>query len=146
MSLTSNQPTSIKILSSPQLKENFDQPRQVYLIFWGSASGIFLQIEWIIKGNFLAASFTKLADGGKCLLGQRVETESLCKNAANELGLTWASSWNGPSDVPGCIFANDGRKLVYFNTVLTATGSNPKYAEICKGRQEDILIAILYQS
>ena len=58
----------------------------------------------------------------------------MCKNAASELGLPWQSTWNGPSDVPGCIFANDGRRLVYFNLALTATGANPKYAEICKGK------------
>ena len=57
----------------------------------------------------------------------------MCKKAASELGLTWGNPWNDPTDVPGCIIANDGRSKVYFNTALTATGSNPKYAEICRG-------------
>ena len=57
----------------------------------------------------------------------------MCKSAASKLGLKWAHSWNGPRDVRGCIFAHDGRNMVYFNTALAATGSNPRYAEICKG-------------
>ena len=78
-------------------------------------------------------SYRKLGDGSKCPTGKRIQSETVCKEAASELKLSWASSYSDKSDVPGCIFANDGRSKVYFNTFLAATGSNPRYAEICSG-------------
>ena len=61
----------------------------------------------------------------------RIVVEENCKAAAKKLGLKYKQSWSGPTSTPGCIFANDGRSEVYFNTVLEAKGTNPKYAEIC---------------
>ena len=78
-----------------------------------------------------AASFQKKNDGEKFPSSARITLESICKKAADKLGLSWAHSWSGPTDVPGCIFANDGRSKVYFNTALNANGQNEKYAEIC---------------
>jgi len=75
-------------------------------------------------------AYVKLNDGDKCKSG-RITDEGTCKKAADFLDLKYAHTWHGPHDVVGCIHANDGRDLVYFNTALEATGSNKKYAEIC---------------
>ena len=71
-------------------------------------------------------------DGEKCP-SKRIKTVEDCKEGASQLGVTYGGAWSGPKDVPGCVFANDGRRTVYFNTASGATGSNPKYAEVCKG-------------
>ena len=67
----------------------------------------------------------------------QITTETDCKAAATELGLTWGSSWNGQNEMPGCVYAEDWRKKVYFNTSPKAGYDNPynkaHYAEICKG-------------
>ena len=78
-----------------------------------------------------AGSYRRKKDSEKCPTSSRITLESICKKAADELGLSWDHSWHGPTDAPGCIFANDGRSKVYFNTVLNANGHNEKYAEIC---------------
>ena len=67
----------------------------------------------------------------------QITNETDCEAAATELGLTWGSSWNGPNEMPGCVYANDSRKEVYFNTSPNAGLDNPynklHYASICKG-------------
>ena len=67
----------------------------------------------------------------------QITTETDCKAAATELGLAWGSSWNGPNEMPGCVYAEDWRKKVYFNTSPKAGYDNPynkaHYASICKG-------------
>ena len=67
----------------------------------------------------------------------QITTETDCKAAAKELNLTWGNSWNGPNEMPGCIFAEDSRKKVYFNTSPKPGFHNAyneaHYAEICKG-------------
>ena len=80
---------------------------------------------------FPATSYEKKKDGEQCPIHRRIKTESECKSAADELGWVWGHTWFGPLDVPGCIFANDGRSKVFFNVAADATGSNPQYAEIC---------------
>merc|ERR1712113_1287472 len=79
--------------------------------------------------------FVKVADGNQCpVMGQRINSESECIQAADFLGLQWAHSWNGVTDVPGCIFANDGRSLVYWNSAEdnNRPTTNPRYAEVCR--------------
>ena len=83
---------------------------------------------------FIGGSFRKTKDGEKCPTPDRIVSEYTCKKASDELGLSWGYSWSGPGSTPGCIFANDGRSKVFFNTVLSAAGSNAKYAEICTGQ------------
>ena len=67
----------------------------------------------------------------------QITTESDCQAAAIELGLTWGSSWNGGNEMPGCVYAEDSRKKVYFNTSPNAGWDNPynkaHYKSICKG-------------
>jgi len=77
--------------------------------------------------------FVKVLNGEHCpTIEQRITSESDCMSAASALGLQWAHSWNGINDVPGCIFADDGRSLVYWNSAQNNRDIvNPQYAEIC---------------
>jgi len=83
-----------------------------------------------VKGQATGANYVKMNDGQRCANG-RITDESTCIQAASALGYVYSNSWNGPTDVVGCIHANDGRNKMYFNTALTATGHNPRYAEVC---------------
>jgi len=77
--------------------------------------------------------FVKVSNGEHCpTMEQRITAESDCILAASALGLEWALSWNGVNDVPGCIFADDGRSLVYWNSAQNNRDVfNSQYAEIC---------------
>jgi len=70
-------------------------------------------------------------------------SETKCKAAAAQLGYAWGQSWNGPNDFPGCIFAEDGRKKVYFNTSpnpgRTILSHYANYAAICKEPQIEMI-------
>merc|ERR1719161_1758491 len=72
-----------------------------------------------------------MPNGNQCPAG-RIKKAAICQAAAKALGLTWKGTWEKQSDTPGCIYADDGRSAVFFNTALDATGTNSKYAEICK--------------
>lgn len=71
-----------------------------------------------------------------------IKTKKECKAAAKELGLAWGNTWNGAKDFPDCIFADDKRRRVYFNTHKTGDTTLKncknmhngchKYAAICK--------------
>ena len=54
--------------------------------------------------------------------------------AANKLGLEWGNSWDGTNDFPACLYAQDGRNLVYFNLSPNPdrVNLNPKFSAICK--------------
>ena len=86
--------------------------------------------------DFLGDSNYKIAaKGSMCSeLSHEVKSERECKEAAAKLGLKWGLAWNGPNDFPSCLYAQDGRKLVYFNlSPNPARGNvNPKYSAICK--------------
>jgi len=82
-------------------------------------------------GYQFSSVFVKLNDGEACVSG-RIMDESMCIQAAESLGYTNASSFEDSSDVPGCIHANDGRDLIYFNSAFDANGQNAQYAEICR--------------
>ena len=62
-----------------------------------------------------------------------ITSEGQCKQAGELLGLQWANSWNGPNDFPACLYADDGRNMVYFNLSPNPgrTNLNPKYSAIC---------------
>ena len=68
---------------------------------------------------------------------KEIKSEDNCKAAAAKLHLTWAHSWNGRNEIPGCIFANDARKKVFYNKSpnpsRSATNLNPNYESICEG-------------
>jgi len=76
--------------------------------------------------------FYVMEDGQQCSSG-RITDENTCKEAAKYYGgiELYGKSWDGPNDTPGCIFANDSRQKLYFNTALNANGRNSAYAEIC---------------
>ena len=81
-----------------------------------------------------ATIYKKTEYGKLCRTGTvHLRTENQCQSAAFELGLTWASAWNGPGDFPGCFHANDGRNKVYFNLASnpSSVANNPNYAAIC---------------
>ena len=95
----------------------------------------------MIQTLSVSAEFEKKNDGEQCPTS-RIKQERVCKKAADVLGLVWGDSWHGPGNEPGCFIANDGRSTVHFNTALSATGYNAKYAEICiKGENLQVLLA-----
>ena len=66
-----------------------------------------------------------------------VTSENECKQEGESLGLQWGAAWNGANDFPACLYADDGRNLVYFNLspnptrTLTET-KHKQYSAICK--------------
>ena len=62
-----------------------------------------------------------------------ITSEGQCKQAGELLGLQWSLSWNGPNDFPACLYAEDGRNMVYFNLSPNPEriNVNPKYSAIC---------------
>ena len=72
-----------------------------------------------------------MLDNGEQCPDRRLTNEFDCRAAANQLELNWGASWNGPNDVPGCFFANDNRKQVFYNTAPNANQYKPLYGEIC---------------
>merc|ERR1711962_1986782 len=94
------------------------------------------------SGNIPSVGAKKIQRGTLCSAtgSKEITSANECKAAAEELGLVWAGSWNGPNDFPGCLHAEDGRNKVYFNTSPNPrrTNLNPKYAAICEvSRQPD---------
>eukprot|EP00931_Biecheleriopsis_adriatica_P110907 TRINITY_DN8521_c0_g1_i4.p1 TRINITY_DN8521_c0_g1~~TRINITY_DN8521_c0_g1_i4.p1 ORF type:complete len:2193 (+),score=386.86 TRINITY_DN8521_c0_g1_i4:133-6579(+) len=79
-----------------------------------------------------------LTPGGEyCPKDQDIITESECKSSAAKLGLIYSGSWHGPNDHKYCLFANDGRDKVYFNTAsveLTAEKPILRYQSVCLDR------------
>ena len=64
-----------------------------------------------------------------------IESEEKCKQAAEALELQWAASWNGPNDIPACLYADDGRNKVYYNlSPGIRTNLNPKYSALCRAK------------
>ena len=68
---------------------------------------------------------------------KEIKSEANCKVAAAALNLTWAHSWNGKNEIPGCIFAADWRKKVFYNNSpnpsRSKTNLNANYESICEG-------------
>ena len=63
-----------------------------------------------------------------------ITTSSECKEAAEKLNLTWSNDFNGNGDHPNCLFSNDGRSKVHFNTSSTPGGAKPNYQSLCKNK------------
>ena len=63
-----------------------------------------------------------------------ITTSSECKEAAEKLNLTWSNDFNGNGDHPNCLFSNDGRSKVHFNTSSTPGGAQPNYQSLCKNK------------
>ena len=62
-----------------------------------------------------------------------IESADQCKAAGESLGLKWGDAWDGPNDFPGCLYADDGRSEVWFNTSPTPGRTNlpQTFAAIC---------------
>ena len=66
-------------------------------------------------------------------------SETKCKAAAAQLNFAWGEAWSGEKDFPGCFYAEDGRKKVFFNTnpnperAHLSDYATRNYAAICKG-------------
>ena len=82
-------------------------------------------------GNHL---YAKTSPGTLCTdKKDEITSESECKQAAEHLGLPWASSWNGPNDFPACLYTADRRNRVYFNLSPNPARTNvKKYSAICR--------------
>ena len=94
----------------------------------------------------------------KATLGQQcnnlnieVSSEDECELAANQLGLEFAKSWNGPGDFPACLYAKehtnaDKRNKVFYNSSPNPgrTNLNSNYAAICRSKGS-IRIEMLYE-
>lgn len=80
--------------------------------------------------------FTLTAVHRYCPSSMNIVEESDCRQAATDLGLSFAHGWNGPGDHRYCLFAKDNRRKVYFNRA-GAQGSksppNSKYQSLCWG-------------
>ena len=84
------------------------------------------------------SNYKTAAKGSMCSeLSDEINSETECKNAATKLGLKWGLAWNGPNDFPACLYAQDGRNLVYFNSSPNPgrENVNSTYAAICKSNK-----------
>ena len=92
-----------------------------------------------IKSLSITVGAKKIQRGTLCSVTglKEITSENECKAAGENLGLVWAHSWNGPNDFPGCLYAEDGRNKVYFNTSPNPRRTNlsPNYAAICEGER-----------
>ena len=89
------------------------------------------------------ATFEKTSVGTLCSEEKyEITSEDECKQAGELLGLRWAHSWYGSNDFPACLYADDGRNMVYFNRSPNPgrTNVNKKYSAICmtKGKNNHI--------
>ena len=73
----------------------------------------------------------KMGEGESCQKERRIQVASVCKEAAEELGLSWSNTSLVSSSSLGC--AANGRDKVFFNVQTNSSGSSGNYAEICKG-------------
>ena len=63
-----------------------------------------------------------------------ITSEDECKKAAHKLDLKYGNNFTGPTDFPGCLFADDERQKVFFNLSPDADNSinNKNYTALCK--------------
>ena len=86
----------------------------------------------IFKGGY-----EKTEVGSPCDEKQyEIKSEEECKKAGKSLGLAFGQEWDGPNDFPACLYADDGRNLVYYNRSPKPkrTDFNKKYSAICMKR------------
>ena len=84
---------------------------------------------------FSGVIYEKLALGSLCYdVKHEVKSSQECELAGESLGLRWGEAWNGTSDFPSCLHAEDGRNLVYFNLSPNPGRTNvtSKFAAICR--------------
>jgi len=77
----------------------------------------------------------RTSDGQYCPAGDDITTEAQCRQAAHELGISFAAAWYGPGDHKACLQANDWRMTAYWNTApANECRATPwdKYASICQ--------------
>jgi len=86
------------------------------------------------QANRSAQSFILGGAGEYCADGLDIITEDACRAAAASLQLEFDHSWEGPNDHRYCLFAEDGRSRVYFNSAsdrAAARPPNPFYMPLC---------------
>ena len=77
--------------------------------------------------------------GTYCPDGEDVTTEAECRQAAIDLSIQFASAWNGSGSHKYCIYADDGRNKIFFNSSPTpANTPSPKYGSICFGSKNNL--------
>lgn len=77
----------------------------------------------------------KTANSEYCPKGSDITDASACESAAEKLGLRFSETFDGIGQHQFCVYADDGRKKVYFNTAGTDAASKPPnsaFASICK--------------
>ena len=85
-----------------------------------------------VLGNF---AYEVTAKGSMCSDSiDEATSEDECQEAATKLGLQWGRSFNGPNNTPRCLYAEDGRNIVYFNLTPNPSGANgnSQYSAICR--------------
>jgi len=93
-----------------------------------------------ISGNKACGNqgpFYRTGNGKLCteLNYVNIKTLDMCKKAATFFGLEFDKPWEGPGDHPGCLFADDKREKVFFNTVDVkdaATTATSNYDSLCE--------------
>ena len=93
------------------------------------------------------ASYKKTERGSPCDERQyEITSEVECKLAGDSLGLSWGVAYDGNNDFPACLYADDSRKKVYYNSSPTPkrTDFKSKYSAICnkKGRKYFLVLTI----
>jgi len=101
------------------------------------SSGLFLEydLEEKKKKKNMTTSYHKMENHTLCTkYYSNITSEDECKKAAHKLDLKYGKSFTGPTDFPGCLFADDGREKVFFNLSPDADNSrnNKNYTALCK--------------
>ena len=85
---------------------------------------------------YLGQVYTTTEAGEYCAEGENVTTEEECRKAAEELGVTFAQTYDGPSDWQYCMLQADTQ--VFFNAAANGGASNPQDVDfrrsICKSK------------
>lgn len=83
-------------------------------------------------------SYERLPKGRLCATVGLITTVSECQTAAKALNLVWSGvsgDWRNAGDFSGCLFADDSRKQVFFNTAPNFKGSaapNANFNSVCR--------------
>ena len=84
---------------------------------------------------FQEVSYEMTQVGSPCDAEQyEINSKEECKQAGENLGLVWGGWFSGSNDFPACLYADDGRSLVFYNKSPNPDRTNfsPKYSAICK--------------
>mmetsp|Transcript_5331 Transcript_5331/g.20063 ORF Transcript_5331/g.20063 Transcript_5331/m.20063 type:complete len:782 (-) Transcript_5331:125-2470(-) len=87
------------------------------------------------SGAKAGTEYFRTADHQHCPAGADVSSEAECRSAAESLGVAFGFAWWGPADHRFCLFANDGRSRIYWNTAgddAARAAPNSRYSSVCQ--------------